>query len=124
MSATLSQIQAKLSEVEALRSDGLSMVLALALGRMDSDRDTRLAIVAKFSGYEREFWALVKVERELIASGRMPPTALRTESRFEAPVPVSATVTPAAPSDAQTMPRIGPRNDASAAPLPAGGDGF
>lgn len=115
MSATLPQIQSKLDEARELRRDALDTVRLLALGRVEADRDMRLALVSKFDGYEREFWALVKVERELIASGRIhgEATPLLTESRSDAPPPLSAVITLAAPSDAQMGGREGPRNEAS-----------
>lgn len=114
MSATLPQIQSKLDEARELRRDALDTVRLLALGRVEADRDMRLALVSKFDGYEREFWALVKVERELIASGRIHGEAtLLTESRSDAPPPLSAVITLAAPSDAQMGGREGPRNEAS-----------
>lgn len=120
MNVSLSQIQAKLAEVEALRDDALSTLRLLALGRMEADRDMRTALVSKFDGYEREFWALVKIERELIAHGRAPQNELRTELRSDAPPPVSAAVTPANRGDAAS----GPRDAREAESLPPAGEVF
>lgn len=117
MNATLSQIQTKLAEVRELRTDALANVRALALGSIYTDAFNALMLVSKFDGYEREFWALTEVERELISNGR-------TETRFDAPHAQSAAVTPPAPSDAQNGPREAPRNDASNPLLPSAGDCF
>lgn len=123
MQVSLSQIRAKLAECEALRDDALDTVRRLALSRLDAPASERQALVSKFDGYEREFWALVKIERELISCGvattRRPgmegdessPLPKSAESRFNAPVPESAPVTPAAPSDAQMAPREAPRSE-------------
>lgn len=121
MKASLLQVQSKLSEVAALRDDGLDTVISLALGRMESDRETRQAIVAKFKGYEREFWALIKVERELIANGRA--SAENSEailSRSDASRPLSAVSTSETASDAAS----GPRDARETSPLPPSGDCF
>jgi len=132
MPASLSEVQLKLSEICDLRRDALDTVRQFALGRIEADKDVRITLVSKFDGYEREFWALVKVERELIASGRIHGVATsrrqtesledddssplqneqRTETRFDAPQPFSAVLTPAAPSGAKNEAREGPRNEA------------
>lgn len=134
MPATLQQIQFKLHEVEALRADAADNVARLALGRMESDAKTRLEIVSKWQAYEREFLALVTIERELIANGRSAdvPSALsrletgapqlRIETRFDAPPPSTAVATLTGGPDAQNMARIGPRSDA--AESFASGDAF
>lgn len=112
MQVSLSQIRAKLAECEALRDDALDVVRSLALSRFDASAPERQRLVSKFDGYEREFWALVKIERELISSGKaesqMPNL---TESRFDAPAPESAPLTPDAPHDAQMAPREAPRSE-------------
>lgn len=116
MQVPLSQIRAKLAECEALRDDALDTVRRLALSRLDAPASERQSLVSKFDGYEREFWALVKIERELISSGRIESvksaeSADLTESRFNAPEPESAPLTPDAPSDAQMAPREAPRSE-------------
>jgi hypothetical protein len=91
MQVSPSQIRAKLAECEALRDDALDTVRRLALSRLDAPASERQSLVSKFDGYEREFWALMKIERELISSGKaesqMPSL---TESRFNAPAPLAA----------------------------------
>jgi len=128
MNTSLSQIQAKLAEASALRSDALDTVRQLALGRLDAAPDMRLALVSKFDGYEREFQALVKVERDVIATGRSPSPdsaasadlADATETRFAASGAHSAAMThPTAHSEPEP-PREAPRSPAHF----AAGDGF
>lgn len=112
MNAALPQIQSKLAEASALRADALDTLRSLALGRMEADHETRVALVSKFDGYEREFWALVKFERELVAYGRIslsnPPLK---ETRFDAPGADSAVLTPSVPESAPEVPREAPRDE-------------
>jgi len=125
MQPTLSQIQAKRAEVQALRDDALDTLRRLALGRLNADAHERTALVSKFDAYEREFWALIKIERELISHGvattrrpsmegndSSPLPSQGAESRFDAPLPVSAVITPPTPSDA-------PDANRRATPMPA-----
>ncbi|MBE7497102.1 MAG: hypothetical protein HS117_19345 [Verrucomicrobiaceae bacterium] len=130
MPANLQQIQFKLAEVEELRDDALATVRLLALGRLDADKDARAAFVSKFNGYEREFWALVKIERELIASGRISEAAaIRATIAPDAPDADSAVLTPLPPSDASEAVGERRRNEMRATPpgppgLPAAGDAW
>jgi hypothetical protein len=67
-----------------------------------------LKICARIEAYEHELALLNRVEGQLVAGGRtteeyslqLPLSAGRTETRFDAPSPVSAVITPPAPSDA------------------------
>lgn len=89
----LSRIQANLGIIAELRREALTSVLHLALGRTQADSATRLEIVSRFQGYEHEFWTAAKVELELISNGR-------TETRFGAPLPSFAVLTPETAPDA------------------------
>ncbi len=124
MPATLQQIQDRLEQAIALRDDAGETVNALALGGAAIDAKTRTNHVAKLQGYQREVEVLQKVERDLLSHGRAAENDLRILSGFDALEPETAAVTPPAPHDAQMAPREAPRNEASAAPLPASGDVF
>ena len=119
MNITLHDIRAKLAEAESLRADALLTVRALAVGSITADRLSAQMLVSKFDGYEREFWALVKIERELIACGvvttRHPgmegdessPLPKGAETRSDAPLSDSAVLTPEAAPDAASAIRRG-----------------
>ncbi|WP_395737443.1 hypothetical protein [Prosthecobacter sp.] len=125
MPATLQQIQTKLAEATALRDLAAeAMPLVVAAGgaitaKIRSEHEARL------NGYQREVELLLKCERDLIANGRLDAESdWLTEARFNAPGAVSAVLTPSDDCDASQAPREAPRNEVSAAPLPAAGDVF
>lgn len=121
MNVTLPQIQHKLAEVRELRREALDTVRLLALGRMQADKEAATGLVSKFDGYEREFWALVKVERGLIANGRA--STENSEAILggsDASQPLSAVSAPESCGDAAS----GPRDAREASPLPPAGDCF
>ena len=124
MPATLAQIQARLEQAIALRDDAQDALPAILAAGGSSTADVRAKHAARLQGYQREVYLLMKIERDLVANGRAAENDLCVLSGFDASPPASAAVTPHGAHDAQTAPRIAPRNDASAAPLPASGDVF
>ena len=124
MPATLPQIQARLDQAIALRDDALDALPAIVAAGGASTAEVRTKHVARLQGYQREVELLQKIERDLISQGRAAENDLLKLSRFNAPPPASAAVTPLDATDAPTAPREAPRNEASATPLPASGDVF
>ena len=118
----LYRIQANLGIIAELRREALTSVLHLALGRTQANSATRLESVSRFEGYEHEFWTAAKVELELISNGR-------TETRFDAPPPPFAVLTPeTAPDAPDAVRRASPMASGGDAPpltgLPAAGEVF
>lgn len=83
----LSNIEARIHEASELRREALALVIDLALGRVQADKEKRIEIVSRFQGYEREYWTATQVQLELISNGR-------TETRFDGGVSKTATITP------------------------------
>jgi len=128
MPATLQQIQARLEQAQALRDDLAETAQVLQQESLNSgvpiSAATQQSISARLNGYHREVEVLMKIERDLVANGRAAENDLCILSGFDALEGRNATETPPADCDAQKAPREAPRNEASAAPLPASGDVF
>ena len=112
---TLQQIESEKNLVRELRraawSDLRDAFLSRRICQILPD-DSRRAIVAAVEGYDRELEAVAAVDRELISSGRVESLAStqfvdRAETRFAAPVPLSAVLTPDAAPDAASAIRRG-----------------
>lgn len=124
MPATLQQIQARLEQAIALRDDAADALLATyALGGSIT-AEVRGKHEARLNGYQREVELLMKIERDLVANGKAAENDLCILSGFDASQATSALPSASLVSDAHLAPREAPRNEASAAPLPASGDIF
>lgn len=84
---TLQEIQKCLVAATELREESLLTIRRLALGRMEADLPTRLELVSRFDGHEREYWVLRTVERALLVHGTAEPFHLPSATR---PLVISA----------------------------------
>ncbi len=98
----LSNIEARIHEASELRREALALVIDLALGRVQADKEKRIEMASRFQGYEREYWTATQVQLELISNGR-------TETRFDGGAPSGAVVTPLIAADASSAIRVASR---------------
>lgn len=124
MPATLQQIQARLEQAIALRDDAADTLLAIIAAGGSITAEVRGKHEARLNGYQREVELLMKIERDLVANGKAAENDLCILSGFDASQATSALPSASLVSDAHLAPREAPRNEASAAPLPASGDIF
>ena len=124
MPATLQQIQARLEQAIALRDDAADALPAIIAAAGSITVEVRGKHEARLNGYQREVELLMKIERDLVANGKAAENNLCILSGFDAPQAIAALPSASLDCDAQKEPREAPRNEASAAPLPASGDVF
>ena len=108
----------------ALRDDAADALPAIVAAGGNIPAEVRAKHEARLNGYQREVEVLMKIERDLVANGRLAESDLDVLSGFDASEGPNAAVTLPTAADACLAPREAPRNEAGGGPLPAAGDVF